>query len=33
LAKLSLTAIPSPAKAGERSVVTEMVVNHFRKAK
>jgi hypothetical protein len=29
----ALTPIPSPAKAGEGSVVTEMVVNHLRKAK
>jgi hypothetical protein len=26
----ALTPIPSPADAGEGSVVTEMVVNHFR---
>jgi len=28
----ALTPIPSPTTAGEGSVVTEMVVNHFRKA-
>jgi hypothetical protein len=27
----ALTPIPSPAAAGEGSIVTEMVVNHFRK--
>ena len=27
----ALTHIPSPAAAGEGSIVTEMVVNHFRK--
>jgi hypothetical protein len=27
----ALTPIPSPAPAGEGSIVTEMVVNHFRK--
>jgi small neutral amino acid transporter SnatA (MarC family) len=27
----ALTPIPSPAMAGEGSIVTEMVVNHFRK--
>jgi hypothetical protein len=27
----ALTPIPSPATAGEGSVVTEMVANHFRK--
>ncbi len=26
-----LTPIPSPAEAGEGSIVTEMVDNHFRK--
>jgi hypothetical protein len=26
----ALTPIPSPADVGEGSVVTEMVVNHFR---
>jgi hypothetical protein len=28
----ALTASPSPASAGEGSKVTEMVVDHFRKA-
>jgi len=27
----ALTPSPSPAAAGEGSIVTEMVVNHFRK--
>jgi len=27
----ALTPIPSPATAGEGSIVTEMAVNHFRK--
>jgi hypothetical protein len=27
----ALTPIPSPAVAGEGSIVTEMVVDHFRK--
>ena len=26
----ALTPIPSPAAAGEGSIVTEMVINHFR---
>jgi len=26
----ALTPIPSPASAGEGSIATEMVVNHFR---
>ena len=29
--RLALTPIPSPAAADEGSIVTEMVVNHFRK--
>jgi hypothetical protein len=28
----ALTPIPSPAVAGEASVVTEMVVNHLRRS-
>jgi hypothetical protein len=28
----ALTPIPSPTTVGEGSFVTEMVVNHFRKA-
>ena len=28
-----LTPIPSPTAAGEGSIVTEMVVNHFRKTR
>jgi hypothetical protein len=28
----ALTPIPSPADAGEGSIVTEMAFNHFRKA-
>jgi len=27
----ALTPIPSPVAAGEGSIVTEMVANHFRK--